>query len=83
MPRERDLVFAIGQLEQRVAAIEAHLGLTPPAPTTDASPEVAELVASGRTIEAIRLHREQTGLGLAEAKDAIERLRDTSRLPGT
>jgi hypothetical protein len=37
--RDRDIAFGLGQLERRVAAIEAHLGLTPPAPTTEASPE--------------------------------------------
>jgi ribosomal protein L7/L12 len=33
-----------------------------------------ELIASGRTIEAIKRFREETGLGLAEAKEEVERI---------
>ena len=36
--------------------------------------EVQELVAAGRKIEAIKLVRASTGLGLAEAKDLVERM---------
>jgi ribosomal protein L7/L12 len=39
-------------------------------PTSD--PRIAELVASGNKIEAIKLYRELTGVGLAEAKSAVE-----------
>ena len=37
------------------------------------SEQVLELLANGKKIQAIKLHREQTGLGLAEAQAAIER----------
>jgi ribosomal protein L7/L12 len=40
----------------------------------DASEEVKRLVRSGQKIEAIKLVREQTGLGLKEAKDLVDRL---------
>ena len=36
------------------------------------SPEVFRLLASGRKIEAIKLIREETGLGLREAKDLAD-----------
>ena len=36
------------------------------------SPEVFQLLAQGRKIEAIKLIREETGLGLAEAKELVE-----------
>ncbi len=36
------------------------------------SPELHALIFRGRKIEAIKLHREHTGLGLKEAKDAVE-----------
>ncbi len=36
--------------------------------------EARKLVAAGRKIEAIKLVRERTGLGLKEAKDYVERL---------
>jgi large subunit ribosomal protein L7/L12 len=35
--------------------------------------ELRALLAAGRKIEAIKLVRESTGLGLAEAKDLVER----------
>ena len=47
------------------------------APATRAESLVAtvrSLLAQGRKIEAVRIYREQTGVGLAEAKDAVERL---------
>lgn len=37
-------------------------------------PEVVAALRGGNKIEAIRLHREATKLGLRESKDAIERL---------
>ena len=36
--------------------------------------QVRKLVAAGRLIDAIKLYREATGLGLKEAKDAIDRV---------
>jgi ribosomal protein L7/L12 len=43
----------------------ADAGGTPP------SGEVIALVEAGKEIQAIKMYREQTGLGLKEAKDAI------------
>lgn len=37
-------------------------------------PEVTRALAAGNKIEAIRLYRERTGVGLKEAKDAVEAL---------
>lgn len=36
--------------------------------------EIMMLLRSGRKIEAIKVYREKTGVGLKEAKDAVERL---------
>lgn len=36
--------------------------------------QVRQLKASGSAIQAIKLVREQTGMGLREAKDAVDRL---------
>jgi ribosomal protein L7/L12 len=36
--------------------------------------ELVKLLRSGRKIQAIQRHRERTGTGLKEAKDAVERL---------
>jgi ribosomal protein L7/L12 len=62
-------------LEDQTAHLFRHLGLDPadvPPPSTELDPEVVQLINSGKKIHAIKLHRERTGLGLAEAKDAID-----------
>lgn len=41
--------------------------------------EIRGLIRADRKIEAIKLVRERTGLGLAEAKDAVEALERTMR----
>jgi ribosomal protein L7/L12 len=40
---------------------------------------VIALVAEGRTLEAVKLYREATGVGLKEAKDFVEALAATNR----
>ena len=71
----------IRRLEEQVAQLYAHLGLSPDG-GVDRFAEVSgggldadiqALVSSGKKINAIKLYRERTGVGLAEAKDAIER----------
>jgi ribosomal protein L7/L12 len=42
--------------------------------------ELLDLLAKGRKIEAIKRFREATGVGLAEAKAAVERLEQGSKL---
>ena len=42
-----------------------------PDPMTD--PEIQDLLAKGNEMQAIKRYRELTGLGLKEAKDAIDR----------
>ena len=42
-------------------------------------PSVAQAIQAGNTIEAIKLMREQTGMGLKEAKDAVDGLRAQSQ----
>ena len=46
----------------------------PKGPTPELAAEARALVASGKKIEAIKRWREATGLGLKEAKDAVEAL---------
>lgn len=50
-----------------------------PQPSGTLSERVATLLAQGQTIEAIKVYREEMGVGLREAKDAIDaiRLRDS------
>ena len=46
-----------------------------PAPNEMLPPEVLDAVRRGQTIEAIKLLRETTGLGLKEAKDLVDAVR--------
>jgi large subunit ribosomal protein L7/L12 len=79
-----DLQRRVDALEQRVVALEralSHAGIdrTVPTPVGEfhdgwVSAEVRALVTAGKKLEAIKLLREQTGIGLKEAKDAVERL---------
>ena len=63
----------VGKLERQVAFLLDHLGLEYREElNAGVSPEILELVRRGRTIEAIRLYREETGFGLKEAKDSID-----------
>ena len=55
-------------------------GLLPPV-SADLQHRVRELYAEGKKIEAIKLIREQTGLGLKEAKDLSEALASGRPLP--
>ena len=44
-------------------------------PGPDISPVLQDLVQQGKLIEAIKLYREETGVGLKEAKAFVESLR--------
>lgn len=67
-------------LKQAKDALEAHARgkAAPEAPTFSAGfggtlpPDVLEALEMGRKIEAVRLMREQTGLGLKESKEAVD-----------
>jgi hypothetical protein len=63
------------RVEAKLDLLLKHLGLEYTVPETPGglSPEVKALAEDPRRkIAAIKLHREQTGLGLKEAKDAVE-----------
>jgi large subunit ribosomal protein L7/L12 len=73
----------IRRLEEQVAELYSHLGLRqgPPGQSPGGmTPEVEQLVNSGKKINAIKLLREQTGLGLAEAKDMVDEYERRYRL---
>lgn len=77
----------VEDLERRMAALEwtlrsSEAGAGPqsaPPPSAAAggaqvSPEVLQLALSGKKIQAIKVLREQTGLGLKESKDIVDGL---------
>jgi ribosomal protein L7/L12 len=82
------VVFALFTVGQRLDAILrqllllqrkadlalTHLGIQPPPEHSPLSERVRELAADpAKKIHAIKLYREETGAGLAEAKDAVEK----------
>ena len=84
----------IAALESKVADLYKRLGQAEPASGfgggfgddpaagADSDAQVIQLVQEGQTIQAIKRYRELTGLGLADAKDAVDRLKDTYRPSG-
>lgn len=66
-------------LEEAAAEIERlRAGITPldpaaaPAEPDPITPAIAEAIRAGRKIEAIKLYRQAYGVGLKEAKDAVD-----------
>lgn len=75
--REREILRRVQNLEQRIEQIAAHLGLPPltTGPTLQQlGPEFEQALLAGKKIEAIKLHRRATGLGLKESKEAVEQI---------
>lgn len=68
-----NLTQKVATLEQQLAALYKHLGLTPPPPAPSLD-QVAELIRSGNMLEAIKAYRQQTGSDLATAKAAVDQL---------
>jgi ribosomal protein L7/L12 len=75
----------IAELELQVAELYRRIGQEPLSGFRDdrfgggfsdqgpaADPRLLELVQAGKTIQAIKLYRELTGVGLKEAKDAVD-----------
>jgi ribosomal protein L7/L12 len=55
-----------------VAEIEHEIRQGDPPEAADIDDRVRNLALEGKKIEAIKLYRQTTGLGLKEAKDAVE-----------
>jgi large subunit ribosomal protein L7/L12 len=65
----------IAKLERQVEFLLKHLELDyVDHPDKSISPEIMYQLQLGNKIEAIKIYREQTGLGLKEAKDFIDSL---------
>jgi hypothetical protein len=52
-----------------------------PSSSPDKLNEIRLLVSEGNKIQAIKLYREMTGLGLKEAKDAVEQMASEGSAP--
>jgi hypothetical protein len=75
----RQLERRLDRLEHQLDLLMRHLDV--PQPGLDVGPDLAvvdqdvvALARAGRKIEAIKRYRELTGVGLKEAKDAVERI---------
>jgi ribosomal protein L7/L12 len=61
-------------LQRKADLALTHLGIQPPPEHSPLSERVKELAADpARKIHAIKVYREETGAGLKEAKDAVEK----------
>lgn len=60
------------RIERKLDAVMTHLGIADAPNDYGLSAAARELADQGRTIEAIKRHREDTGFGLAEAKAVVE-----------
>lgn len=74
-------VQALARIERKLDLIMQHLEIRDPASYSDyAQPEgdqfadVRAYLRAGKKIQAIKVYRELTGVGLKEAKDAVERM---------
>lgn len=59
------------RVERKLDTIINHMGIVI---NSGVDPQLLELVREGKKIEAIKLYRESTGVGLKEAKDFVESL---------
>lgn len=59
------------RLERKLDLVLEHLDLQEEVPRRD---EIVALVREGKKIQAVKTYREVTGAGLAEAKEAVDRL---------
>ena len=59
----------LSRVERKLDAVLQHLGIEF---ADDGLNEVRDLMNAGEKIAAIRLYRQRTGVGLAEAKAAVE-----------
>lgn len=70
-PSEVALRSRLARVERKIDAMMAALGIDLPQDDID---DLRELVARDRKIEAIKVYRERTGAGLADAKAFVDSL---------
>ena len=79
MPTEAEfllLTSRVRELEDKLQFLYDRLNIDYVSPGTEPSlsPQIQEALRRGNKIEAIKIYRELTGVGLAEAKQTIDRL---------
>lgn len=74
-----ELRAQLDRIEQKLDLLLRVQGIATPEPSPpvqDHTQEYKQLLRRGQKIQAIKLYRERTGVGLREAKEAIEALED-------
>jgi ribosomal protein L7/L12 len=61
----------LAAIERKLDLIMKHHGIVEP---RIEEPDVVQHLMQGQKIQAIKVYRERTGVGLAEAKDAVEKI---------
>ncbi|GJQ36602.1 MAG: hypothetical protein JETCAE01_26120 [Anaerolineaceae bacterium] len=64
----------VAELEDRLNYIYTHFGLSYNQNPANKDPRIIDLIRSGNKIGAIKLYREMTNAGLAEAKGVIDHI---------
>ncbi|MFI5895215.1 hypothetical protein ACIA5D_34460 [Actinoplanes sp. NPDC051513] len=72
----RSSATQLAAVQRKLDLVMDHLGIAAPE-----EPEVVRHLENGRTIEAVRAYRKQTGASLLEAKQAVDRIAADRRLP--
>jgi ribosomal protein L7/L12 len=71
----RSSATQLAAIQRNLDLVMDHLGVAAPE-----EPEVVRHLENGRTIEAVRAYRKQTGASLLEAKQAVDRIAARRRL---
>ena len=71
---DSDYNARLTRLETLMNLVLQHLGIDPNTALSGPSEQIKALIMRGKKIEAIKIYREQTGLGLKQAKDYIDAL---------
>ena len=69
--KQRLMANRLADLERKVDAIAGHLGVTVPEPDNS---DLVALLREGKRIQAVKLHREQSGFDLADSVAFIDEL---------
>jgi ribosomal protein L7/L12 len=84
MPTEAEFLLLqsrVRELEDKLQFLYQRFNIDYMAPDADPAlaPQIQEALRRGNKIEAIKIYRELTGVGLAEAKQAIDRAEQFGR----
>lgn len=74
MFNEEDYHTRLTRLETMMNLVLQRLGIDPNEALAGPSEHLKMLIMQGKKIEAIKVYRQQTGLGLKEAKDYVDAL---------